>query len=77
MTSKKQCPVTLDSAKPVLELMPLPHSSRDLAMFLQYAACLGLANTKMVAHLTEMSDLFPQEMMEAYRIVRARQAADN
>jgi hypothetical protein len=29
-------------------------------MFLQYAACMGLADSKMVAHLTEMSAFFPQ-----------------
>lgn len=60
MASKKQCPDVQDRAKPGLELMPLPRSSRDLAMYLQYAACLGFADTKMVAHLTEMSELFPQ-----------------
>jgi hypothetical protein len=46
-------------------------------MFLQYAACMGLADSKMVAHLTEMSALFPQEMLDAYRACRARQASDN
>lgn len=77
MASKKQCPDVQDRAKPGLELMPLPRSSRDLAMYLQYAACLGFADTKMVAHLTEMSELFPQEMLEAYRAFRARRASDN
>jgi hypothetical protein len=77
MASKKLCPVVQDSAKPVLELMPLPRSSRDLVMFLQYAACMGLADSKMVAHLTEMSAFFPQEMLDAYRAFRARQASDN
>jgi hypothetical protein len=46
-------------------------------MFFQYAACMGLADSKMVAHLTEMSALFPQEMLDAYRAFRARQASDN
>jgi hypothetical protein len=77
MASKKQCPVVQDSAKSVLELVPLPRSSRNLAMFFQYAACMGLADSKMVAHLTEMSALFPQEMLDAYRAFRARQASDN
>jgi hypothetical protein len=46
-------------------------------MLLQYAACLGLANTELVAHLTEMSTLFPQETMDAYKAFRARQASYN
>lgn len=46
-------------------------------MLLQYAACKGLANAKMVAHLTEMSALFPKEMLGAYRALRTRQVGDN
>jgi hypothetical protein len=46
-------------------------------MLLQYAAFLGLANTELVAHLTEMSALFPQETLDAYRAFRARQTSDN
>jgi hypothetical protein len=46
-------------------------------MLLQYAAFAGLANTELVAHLTEMSALFPQEMLDAYRSFRDRQAGAN
>ena len=77
MASKKQCPLVQEAAKPALELMPAPRSARDVAMLLQYAACLGLANTELVAHLTEMSTLFPQETMDAYSAFRARQTRDN
>jgi hypothetical protein len=77
MASKKQCPLVQDGAKPALELLPAPRCARDVAMFLHYAACLGLANTELVAHLTEMSALFPQETMDAYKAFRARQASYN
>ena len=40
MASKKQCPLVQEAAKPALELMPAPRSARDVAMLLQYAACL-------------------------------------
>jgi hypothetical protein len=46
-------------------------------MLLQYAAFSGLANTELAAHLTEMSVLFPKEMMEAFRTFRDRQSGDN
>ena len=77
MASKKQCPLVQDSPKSALELMRSPRSARDVAMLLQYAAFLGLANTELVAHLTEMSALFPQETLDAYRAFRARQTSDN
>lgn len=77
MASKKQCPLVQEGSKPALELMPSPRSSRDVAMLLQYAAFAGLANTELVAHLTEMSALFPQEMLDAYRSFRDRQAGAN
>jgi hypothetical protein len=77
MASKKQCPLVQEGAKPALELMPAPRNSRDVAMLLQYAAFSGLANTELAAHLTEMSVLFPKEMMEAYRMFRDRQSGDN
>lgn len=77
MASRKQCPPLQHTAKPALDLMPSPNSSRDVVMFLQYAACLGFADLKLVAHLTEMGALFPQEMLGAYRAYRDRQASDN
>jgi hypothetical protein len=57
--------------------MPAPRNSRDVALLLQYGAFSGLTNTEMAVHLTEMSALFPREMMAAYRTLRARQAGEN
>lgn len=77
MASKKQCRLVQDGAKPALDIMQSPRCPQDVVMFLQYAACLGLANTTMVAHLTEMGALFPKELLGAYRAFRERQACDN
>jgi hypothetical protein len=77
MASKKQYSVVQDGAKPACELMPPPRSARDVVMLLEYAAYAGLANTKLAAHLAEMSALFPQETLDAYRAYRARQTGDN
>jgi len=60
-----------------MDLMPSPRSARDVVSVLQAAAALGLANPRVVAHLAEMSSLFPQETLAAYRVFRAQQASDN
>jgi len=46
-------------------------------MLLQHAARLRLANSKTAAHLAEMAELYPKEMIEAYRIFRAGLTSDN
>ncbi|HTX66302.1 MAG TPA: hypothetical protein VMD31_11065 [Opitutaceae bacterium] len=35
------------------------------------------ASTKMVAHLTEMGDLFPDELLGAFQAMMRRQIKDN
>jgi hypothetical protein len=44
---------------------------------LKFAAHLGLANAKIVSHLTEMGVLFPRELVGAFRAFQERQACDN
>jgi hypothetical protein len=77
MASKKPCSLLQNSAKPAFKLMQAPRSSQDVIMLLQYAASKGLADTKLVAHFSEMSALFPQESLDAYRAFQAKQAGAN
>jgi hypothetical protein len=77
MASKKRCRLVQRNAKPTLELMPAPQSAQDVVTFLRFAACLGLANSQLVGHLTEMGALFPEQLLGAYKAFRERQACDN
>ena len=77
MASKKRCQLAQSGARPALQLMPQPSSSMDVVRCLQDAACLGLADPKIVAHLTEMGTLFPNELVGAYRAFLRRQVSDN
>jgi hypothetical protein len=77
MASKKQCSALQESAKPALAPVPSPRSSQDVGLLLQYAAAKGLANTKLVAHLSEMGALYPTEMLDAYRAFQSKQAGSN
>jgi len=77
MASKKQCRFAQNDARPALQFMPQPNSAQEVVRYLQYAACLGFANPKIVSHLTEMGALFPNELVGAYQAFRQRQASDN
>jgi hypothetical protein len=55
---KRQNSMQKDRTSPALELMPAPRSSKDVVVLLEYAAHLGLADTKLVAHLAEMGTLY-------------------
>jgi hypothetical protein len=77
MASKNRCRLVQPDAKPALKLMPAPRSSQDVVMLLKMAAHLGLANAKIVAHLTEMGALFPKELLGAFKAFQERQACDN
>ena len=77
MASKRRCRPAQDRARPALQLMAQPGSSQDVVRYLQFAACLGFANPKIVTHLTEMGALFPKELVGAYKAFRRRQAGDN
>jgi hypothetical protein len=77
MTSKKRCRLAQCDAKPTLELIPAPQSAQDVVAFLRFAACLGLADSELVGHLEEMSALFPDQLLGAYKAFRERQACDN
>ena len=77
MASKKTCPAVPDRADLALEFMPPPRSSGEVVRLLQGAAGRGLVQSKMVMHLAEMSALFPQETVEAFRIFCARRSGDN
>jgi hypothetical protein len=77
MASKKQCPALQENAKPGPVLMHAPRSSSDVVTLLQHAAAKGLANTKLVAHFSEMAALFPKETLGAYRAFLAKQTSNN
>ena len=77
MAQKKRGRLAPQSAKPALELMPLPQSSGEVITLLRFAAHQGLANSGIVAHLEEMTVLFPHEMLGAFRALRARRACNN
>jgi len=49
----------------------------EIVEYLQDAACLGLADPKIVMHLAEMGALFPKELAGAYEAFRKRQTGDN
>lgn len=77
MTSKKRCQLAQCNAKPTLELIPAPQSALEVVAFLRFAACLGLANARLVGHLAEMGAVFPEELLGAYQAFRERQGGDN
>jgi hypothetical protein len=77
MATKKRCRLAQDGARPALQIIPQPGSSRDVLRYFQIAACLGIANPKIVTHLTEMGALFPKELVGAYKAFRRMQADDN
>lgn len=59
-----------------MELMPLPQSSAEVLVLLRRAACLGLVNTGIVTHLSEMGAIYPKELL-AYRAFCKRRTCDN
>jgi len=77
MTPKRSRRPASDNVKPTLNLLPAPRCSPEVVMLLQHAARLRLANSKTAAHLAEMAELYPKEMIEAYRIFRAGLTSDN
>jgi hypothetical protein len=77
MTSKKRCRLAQCNGKSTLELTPAPQSAHEVVAVLRFAACLGLANSQLVGHLEEMSALFPNQLLGAYKAFRERQASDN
>ncbi|MFA5056965.1 MAG: hypothetical protein WC485_02535 [Opitutaceae bacterium] len=77
MAYKKRCRLAQPFAKPALELMPSPRSPEDVVTFLRLAAHLGLADGEMVSHLAEMGDLFPKELLGAFKAFQERRACDN
>jgi hypothetical protein len=77
MTSKKPCRLAQINATPKMELLPAPQSAQEVVAVLRFAACFGLANPQLVGHLEEMSALFPEQLVGAYKAFRERQACDN
>ena len=77
MASKNRCRLVQGAAKPAFKLMPAPRSPQDVVKLLKSAARLGLANAKIVSHLTRMGTLFPKELLGAFKAFQERQACDN
>jgi hypothetical protein len=77
MASKKQCRLAQNRVRPALQFIPPPESPIEVVKFLQHAACMGFADPKLVAHLTEMGALFPKELAGAFRAFRKMQTSDN
>ncbi len=77
MAHKKRGRFAPHGAKSALELLRAPQSSGEVVTLLRFAAHQGMANGGIVAHLEEMAALFPNEMLGAFRALRARRACDN
>ena len=77
MAQKKRGRFPPCGAKPALELMRAPRSSREVVTLLRLAAHRAPANRGIVAHLEEMAVMFPDEMLGAFRALRARRACNN
>ena len=77
MAIKNQCRLAPSTAKPALKLVPAPRTSQDVVKLLTFAAHQGMANAKIVAHLTEMGALFPKELLGAFKAYQERRACDN
>ncbi len=60
-----------------MELLPSPQSPGEVVTLLRFAAHHGLAKHGMVSHLEKMAALFPNEMLGAFRALRARRACNN
>ena len=77
MTSKKRCRFAQCNAKPTLQSLPAPRSALEVVALFRAAACLGLANARLVGHLAEMGAMFPEELLGAYQAFRDRQTGIN
>ena len=77
MTSKKRRQLAQCNAQPTLELVPAPESAQEVVAFLRFAACRGLANSRLVDHLAEIGLLFPEQLVGAYKALRERQTGSN
>ncbi len=77
MPQKKRGRLPPHGARPALEFMRPPRSSGEVIKLLRLAADRGVADGGIVAHLEEMAVLFPQELLGAFRALRARRACNN
>ena len=77
MAIKNQCRLAPSTAKPALKLVPAPRYVPRRGQATRFAAHQGMANAKIVAHLTEMGALFPKELLGAFKAYQERRACDN
>ncbi len=77
MASRKRCLQSQPYDNQVFKLLCTPQSSQDVLVLLKLAAEVAPGNTEIVAHLTEMGTLFPDELLGAFRAFVKRQISDN
>jgi hypothetical protein len=77
MASRKRCLQSQHNDHQMFRLLRVPQSSKDVLVLLKLAAEVSPANTEIVAHLTEMGMLFPDELLGAFRAFLKRQISDN
>ncbi len=77
MTSKTRCRVGKIQPENGLSLLPAPRSSEDVLSLVRYASELAPTDGKMAAHLAEMGNLFPNELLGAFRAFLRKQIGRN
>ena len=77
MASKKRVRLTQVINQQPFNLLPSPQCAHDVMVLLKYSADGTPASTKMVAHLTEMGTLYPNELLGAFQAMLRRQIRDN
>jgi len=77
MASKKRVRLNQVIHQQPFNLLPAPQCAHDVMTLLKCSGDGTPASTKMVAHLTEMGTLFPNELLGAFRALLRRQNGDN
>jgi hypothetical protein len=77
MASKKRSRLTQVSNLPPLNILPAPQCAHDVMVLLKYSAAVAPENSEVATHLKEMGELFPTELLGAFKAFLKRQIGDN
>ena len=77
MTSKTRCRARHLRSKIGLNLVPAPRSSEDVLLLIRRVAEVTPGGTNVAAHLAEVGQLFPRELLAAFRAFLKRQIGRN
>ena len=75
MIPKKRSRPAMAEGSPAI--LPVPRTIDELVAMFGLADQNGSTKAEVVAHLTEMSRLFPKEMLAAFKAYRERQIGGN